>query len=125
MSPMPSLWGTGLAAPRGAQSWGWAWQRPTEASELGGLWGKGFVIPPWLWGGLGSGGSWALPGQPAGCSEVLRAGAQGWTWGALQTLEEPGGPWGAHAATPTPGPGVLSVHKILGSIQATASTGSC
>lgn len=69
--------------------------------QTGGSLGKGICDPPDGSGGVwGSGGSWALPGQPTGCSEL---GAQGWTWAALQTLEEPGGPWGAHAAAPTPG----------------------
>lgn len=81
MSPMPSLWGTGLAAPRGAQSWGWAWQRPTEPSELGGLWGKGFVVPHGsggVWGAVGAGHCQDNPLAAQKCSELgLRAGLGG------------------------------------------------
>lgn len=92
MSPMPSLWGAGLAAPRGAQSWGWAWQRPTEPSELGGLWGKGFVVPPWLWGG--SGERWEL--GTARTTRWLLRSAQSWGSGLdLGGTADPGGARGA------------------------------
>lgn len=71
--------------------------------------------------GLGS-ESWALPGQPTGCSEAHGVGRSGLDLSAGDSGRAVGS---SHCRSQHLAQVLLSVHKSLGLIRATAGTGRC